>query len=378
MPDVGIYRGERTGRRGPVPKKRIEIAEWVRREIVCGRLGPGDRLPPRSWFQKNFTPNANVVNAAFRELAADGFVETRGAAARGTVVARTPPYAGRYLLLVKAHDEDGGFNFFSSALKMAACELERLRGIKFDAMSVADAVGNGNDSTEYGRVVERVRRHLYSGVFAQHVNREHGLATVLNLDYVPMAYFGSTSEFAQGRWVKGVSGGAESFVAQYSAHFDDCRRAGARRAAVFAPDPARKLAARADSLMRSAAAKHGIDIDENGLHFVPMAHWRRGLAQFERLVRLFLAYAENRGIDAVVLGDDNFLAPFEKVCAEKYGGRPPFRVCCHCNFPCVPKTGLDVSFHGIDCTATLSTFVDYAEALLSGVEKSQAPRHVYV
>ena len=96
-----------------MPKKRIEVAEWVRREIVCGRLGPGDRLPPRSWFQRNFTPNANVVNAAFRELAADGFVETRGAAARGTVVARTPPYAGRYLLLVKAHDEDGGFNFFS-------------------------------------------------------------------------------------------------------------------------------------------------------------------------------------------------------------------------------------------------------------------------
>ena len=96
---------------------------------------------------------------------------------------------------------------------MAARELERRRGIKFDAMSVADAVGNGNDSTEYGRVVERVRRHLYSGVFAQHVNREHGLATVLNLDYVPMAYFGGPSEFAHGRWVKSVSGGAEPFVA---------------------------------------------------------------------------------------------------------------------------------------------------------------------
>ena len=361
-----------------MPKKRIEVAEWVRREIVCGRLGPGDRLPPRTWFQKNFTPNANVVNAAFRELAADGFVETRGAAARGTVVSRMPPYAGRYLLLVKAHDEDGGFNFFSSALKMAACELERLRGIKFDAMSVADAVGNGNDSTEYGRVVERVRRHLYAGVFAQHVNREHGLATVLNLDHVPMTYFGSPCEFAQGNWVKSISGGAESFVALYSAHFGDCLRAGARRVAVFAPDPARQIAARADSLMRSAAAGAGIDLDENGLHFVPMAGWRRGHAQFERLVRLFLEYEENRGIDAVVLGDDNFLAPFEKVCAEKYGGRPPFRVCCHCNFPCTPKTGLEVSFHGIDCTATLSTFVDYAEALLSGAANPPAPRHVYV
>ena len=378
MPDVGIYRGERTGRRGPTPKKRIEIAEWVRREIVCGRLRPGDRLPPRSWFQKRFTPNANVVNAAFRELASDGFVETRGAAARGTVVARKLPYAGRYLLLVKAHDEDGGYNFFSSALKMAARELERRRGIKFDVVGVADASGDGEDSAEYGRVVERVRRHLYSGVVAQHVNRDHGQDTVLNLDYVPMTYFGNTSEFAQGGWVKRLSYRPESFVSLFSVHFGECLDAGARRAAVFAADPAREFAARGEALVRSAAAEHGVDLDENGLHFVPMAHWRRGRSQFERLVRLFLAYAEGRGIDAVILGDDNFLAPFEKACAEMYGGRPPFRVLCHCNSPCMPKTSLDVSFHGLDCTATLSTFVDYAEALLSGAANPPEPRRMYV
>ena len=370
------------GARGPLPRKRIEIADWVRREIVVGHLAPGDRLPSRTWFQRRFTPNANVVQRAFAELAADGFVETRGAAARGTVVARTPPYAGRYLLLVKAHEEDGGYNFFSSALKMAARELERRRGIKFDVVGVADASGEGEDSAEYGRVVERVRRHLYSGVVAQHVNRDHGQDTVLNLDYVPMTYFGKASEFAQGKWVRSISstsGTDENPLNSLALQFKNCAAAGLRRIAVFASTPDRLIAANAEKIARAEAKECGVEIEADGCHFTGMAMWHIERLEFVRLVRLYLCYIADNPVDAIVLGDDNFLEPFEDACAEVYGARKklPFAVFCHCNFPRPPKSRYGATFHGIDCTATLGTFVDYAEALLSGSDSPPTPHRVY-
>jgi len=33
------------GKRGPLPRKRLKIADWVRREIVKGTYREGERLP---------------------------------------------------------------------------------------------------------------------------------------------------------------------------------------------------------------------------------------------------------------------------------------------------------------------------------------------
>lgn len=378
MPDVKIRRSDGMGRRGPLPRKRIEIAEWVRREIVLGQLAPGDRLPSRAWFQKRFTPNVNVVQSAFAELASDGFVETRGAAARGTVVARRPPYAGRYLLLLKSQDLDGGSNFFSPALESAARVLEKRRHVKFDVMRVADA---GSDESEaYARAVERVRRHLYSGVFVQHDNRKQGLDTVLNLDYVPMVYFGAPSEFAQGNWVCSVSSANEVSWTNYSIsrNFKDCVERCLRRLAVFSSAPARRVAAKAEGSVREIARRYGLEIDEDGCHFTSMANWRLERIQFVRLVRLYLRSRLNAPVDAVVLGDDNFLSPFEDACGQVYGRgvKPPFDIFCHCNFPCLPKSRLGATFHGMDCVATLDTFIDYADGRMSGQDVPPDPRIV--
>lgn len=380
MPDVKISRVDGMGARGPLPRKRIEIADWVRREIVVGHLAPGDRLPSRTWFQRRFTPNANVVQRAFAELAADGFVETRGAAARGTVVARHLPFTGRYLLILKANEADGGYNFFSPALEAAARELERRRGVTFDVMRVADA--DADSSGEYGKAVECVRRHLYSGVFVQHLNRLHGLDTILNLDYVPMAYFGSPSVFAQGKWVRSISstsGTDDNPLNPLALQFKNCAAAGLRRIAVFASTPDRLIAAKAEKIARAEAKECGVEIEADGCHFTGMAMWHIERLEFVRLVRLYLRYIAGNPVDAIVLGDDNFLEPFEDACAEVYGARKklPFAVFCHCNFPRPPKSRFGATFHGIDCTATLGTFVDYAEALLSGSDSPPTPHRVY-
>ncbi|HOU44285.1 MAG TPA: substrate-binding domain-containing protein [Anaerolineaceae bacterium] len=65
-----------------------KIAEWVRQEILAGRLKPGDRLPPirRMMTRWNCTPG--TVQRAYRELAQQGLVISR--AGQGTRVAQAP------------------------------------------------------------------------------------------------------------------------------------------------------------------------------------------------------------------------------------------------------------------------------------------------
>ena len=69
---VRLHRTLDMGRRGPLPRKRIQIEDWVRREIVRGGLKPGDALPSREWFRTRFTPNLNMVQRAFDELRREG------------------------------------------------------------------------------------------------------------------------------------------------------------------------------------------------------------------------------------------------------------------------------------------------------------------
>jgi len=86
-----------------------KIAEWVRQEILAGRLKPGDRLPPirRMMTRWNCTPG--TVQRAYRELAQQGLVISR--AGQGTRVAQAPlmpnPLPLRRAALVLRHDYQG-------------------------------------------------------------------------------------------------------------------------------------------------------------------------------------------------------------------------------------------------------------------------------
>ena len=190
---VRLHRTLDMGRRGPLPRKRIQIEDWVRREIVQGRLKPGAALPSREWFRARFTPNLNMVQRAFDELRREGFVET--VPGHGSRVAASLPFPGRYLLLTRSDVRDAGTNYFAPALRAAAKALERLRGVVFDVRNVEDCA-NGRDA--YGRMMEDVRRHRYAGVVAQAANAVRDLDCVTNIDDVPRPDVTSTTTYSRG------------------------------------------------------------------------------------------------------------------------------------------------------------------------------------
>ncbi|UJP09100.1 GntR family transcriptional regulator [Microbacterium sp. KUDC0406] len=62
-----------------------QLRDGLRERIASGRLRPGTKLPPVRALAASLGLAANTVARSYRELEADGFVETRGRG--GTVVA---------------------------------------------------------------------------------------------------------------------------------------------------------------------------------------------------------------------------------------------------------------------------------------------------
>lgn len=355
------------GKRGPLPKKRRKVLDWVRHSIATGVLKPGDRLPDRKWFRETFGIANYPVQLAFDELMADGFVKS--VSGHGTRIAEVLPFRNRYLLLVNARREDAGANLFAPALRLAAQKAAARRGATFDILEIAD---EKELSVAYAQMMEDVRHLRYAGVFVQTVTEEgHGLDVVTNLDDVPMVHFAQRSELTQGRLVAQIKIYGLDWVEKlYARHFESCREKNRRNVAVFCPlaevynDPR--------SICR-LAERHGLALVENGYHQLDMRHWSPW--QFRRLLDLFFKSDAGRAADAVVLGDDNMLEIFAERSRKAYGSKAESRhfVSCHCNFPCPPKTDFPAVFHGPDLEHFFDSFMDYAEDCLAGVRKPRLP-----
>ena len=78
-----------------------QLYEALRTAILSGRLGPGERLPASRDLARRLDVGRNTVLAVFERLAAEGFIEARGAA--GTRVARLDP-----ALLQRVQQAPGG------------------------------------------------------------------------------------------------------------------------------------------------------------------------------------------------------------------------------------------------------------------------------
>lgn len=74
------------GREVPAAPVYQQIADWFRREIEAGRLGPGDRLPTIRALARSLAVNRDTVAFAYEALAREGWLEST--VGRGTFVRR--------------------------------------------------------------------------------------------------------------------------------------------------------------------------------------------------------------------------------------------------------------------------------------------------
>ncbi|PEI73945.1 GntR family transcriptional regulator [Bacillus wiedmannii] len=58
----------------------VQVMEYIKKEIVTGRLAPGEKIPAVRELASEFQVNPNTIQRTFQELEREGIAETR----RGT------------------------------------------------------------------------------------------------------------------------------------------------------------------------------------------------------------------------------------------------------------------------------------------------------
>ncbi len=363
----GQPRTEDAGARGPEPRKRLRIADYVRNGVAEGRLKPGTLLPDRSWFMAKFGATRGTVQRAFDLLAREGF--TAAVRRRGTFIVDPPPFTGRFLLMLCGTENQPADSMLGRSLAEAAHLVGERHGVHFD---IRHALDEGPDSPAYEAILSDLRRQRYAGVFLRALSSNRGLHTIGNLDHVPASGLFSHDPRAEGSLVRPlVADWPAIFRSSYRRLFEECRDAGRRT--VFVLSTARDSDDEAS--VRRMARQCGLSIGPNGYQ----TGWidPGELRQVARLMRLALAPASADLPEAIVLMDDNFVAPVESTLLALYGeaaARRFFIVSCG-NRPLLPKTVLPVTFHGFDNERMLDDFVRWANALHAG-ERSPEPPHL--
>ena len=88
----------------PHTEVREQVTAKLRKEIICGRLSPGKRIPPQIELARQFGVSGVTVQHAVSRLARDGFLCTRPR--QGTYVAEKPPHIFHYGITFYTHPSD--------------------------------------------------------------------------------------------------------------------------------------------------------------------------------------------------------------------------------------------------------------------------------
>ena len=365
-PAAPVRSDDRTGTRGPEPRKRMRLVDWVRNGIAEGRLPPGSALPDRTWFQSRFGATRATVQLAFDQLAREGF--TRAVRHLGTFVADPPPFAGRYLLALSGTADAPSDDMIGRALREAAARVGARRGVRFE---VACTLDEGPDSPRYEALLSDLARQRWAGAFLRALSSNRGLRTIANVDHVPVAGLYAEDPRGGGSLSCALSPPAPAGpTAACRRLFEKCLRAGARSVFVLSSGSAAGEEAAVRALAGRVGLKMGPDAYQTAWIDPP------GLRQARRLLRLALSPRSAYLPDAVVLLDDNFVAPLDAALRGNFGLTAPerFFVAAAGNLPALPQTSLPVAFCGLDLEKTLDSFVAWAEALHAGVRDPERPR----
>ena len=363
---AAVLPADRSGARGPEPKKRIRLVDWVRNGVAEGRLKPGSALPDRNWFERKFGATRATVQLAFDQLAREGF--TVAARRRGTFVAERPPFAGRYLLALSGNRENPSDDMIGRALREAADRVGARRGVRFEAMPVLD---EGPDSEDYDRLLSDLQRQRWAGAFLRALSSNRGLRTIANVDHVPVSGIFADDPRGGGSLSCPLSApAAAGLSAPCRRMFEKCLAAGCRSALVLS----NAVGDDEEASIRALADRMGIRLGTHGYQ----TGWidPGGILQARRLLRLALSPRSSDLPEAVVLLDDNFVPALESALRSNFGpsGATRFFVASCGNLPALPKTSLRVSFCGLDLERTLDSFVVWAEAIHAGVRDPERPR----
>src|ERR1700734_2391931 len=106
----------------PVVAKQSLISEFLRKEIIEGRLGPGGRVPTQVQLVDQFRVSGVTIQRALDRLIREGFICTRGR--NGTFVTNYPPHLTSSGIVSRGQ-RPLGRSRFHEILEIQALRLQR-------------------------------------------------------------------------------------------------------------------------------------------------------------------------------------------------------------------------------------------------------------
>lgn len=302
------------------PGKHDGMVTTLRRRIIAGRYKAGDRLPTVRELAVEFAISLPTVVHALSLLAEQGFIITEGRL--GTRVVDFPPHRHRFgLVLPGLPGPDRHYaSLHWQALADAACAVG---GSPNSSITLFHAVNEHPELVEHQRLLEAMRNRTVAGlIICQPLNCDAWLD--LRRVRLPMIG-GSMHPDYPGHPEHGTIILAQEEFQNRA--IERCAKAGRQRLAILL---SATPASYADvPRLMALASRHGLDCPAHRVLAAPLAapDWAR-----PAIAAMVRGGSEGRP-DALLVSDDNLLAPVLAALDEAGIGPDEIFVVAHTNFP---------------------------------------------
>lgn len=317
--------------KGRDPVKREEILSYIRGQVLSGAWKPGEKLPPRTWFEQKFDAAPLTVQRSFRILIDDKVLISEKRI--GTRVSLRQPHLSRYgVLLYGSRKLESVFSqVLVKALDKVAGELK----IDVDCFFVLGLTKNAED---YQRLLYGIENSLFAGLFFATIpNSLAGTPIVCNT--LPKMAIGRPEASFPG--LPTIDLDTDSVLTEVLRYFS---KSGCRRiAAVLAGEKSSLEHCRA---FRKEAEEFGLEAPPgNVLELSAVSPF-----QVRPLMHLLFSPDNRRMPEGLYIGDDNFLPHVIDILRERFGAdaEKKVKLVSQVNFPRLTDYDFPVKFFGFD------------------------------
>ena len=330
----------------------VDIAERLKRDILCGIVAPGQRLPTRVELERQFGTTPVTLNRAMKMLVSEGFVRAR--LGSGTHVATHPPHLAHFALAFPFAVVQGASRFYE-ALRDETGELQANER----RVSAFYGIESHVDVEDYQRLLGFVRAHRLAGlIFAanpyQLVETDSPLIREPGVPRTAIMVADRRVSFPT------VYPDIDAFLPNA---FDYLASRGRKRVAVIRLGGATHASL---GSIQALAAERGLILRPHWLQaaFVGSPEWSRQTA----LLLLHEGQAERP--DAVVITDDNLVAGFTEGIRDSgirvvADGEPrrthSLEVVAQANFPYATRSAVPAKRLGYSITHVLAACLERIE-----------------
>lgn len=317
--------------KGRDPVKRGEILSYIRERVRSGVWKPGDKLPPRTWFEQKFAAAPLTVQRTFQILIDDKvlFSEKR----IGTRVSLRQPHLARYgVILYGTRKLESMFSrVLVKAIEMASKEEK----IDVDCFFV---LGLTKDAEDYRRLLYGIENGLFAGLFFATLPISLKNTPVVCNDLPKIAIGHSSDHFPGLLTIDLDTQGVVTEVLQYFAG-NGCKRI----AAILSGE---KTCLENCRKFHQEAEKYGLEAPAgNVLELSAVSPF-----QVRPLMHLLFSPDNRRPPEGLYVGDDNFLPHVIKILRERFGAEAENKVklVSQVNFPRLVNYDFPIKFFGFD------------------------------